>query len=78
MAMKLAVSGLTGPTLALANAVQRVFDGLSSVRMDIVADVASLPNATAWQGRKILVRDIGAGVKGEATALDGTWHTRAI
>jgi hypothetical protein len=76
--MRLPFSGLTGPALNFANAVQRAFDALTSVRMDIVADVASLPNATAWQGRKIIVRDIGAGVEGEATALDGTWHTRAI
>jgi hypothetical protein len=76
--MRLPFSGLTGPALNFANAVQRAFDALTSVRMDIVADVASLPNATAWQGRKIIVRDIGAGVEGEATALDGIWYTRAI
>lgn len=76
--MKLPFSGLTGPVLNFANAVQQALDQQESVRMKIVANVAALPNATAWQGRKILVRDIGAGVKGEATALDGVWTTRAI
>ncbi len=71
--MKLAFSGLTGPVLNFANAVQNAFDNLLSVRIRIVATVADLPSATAWQGRPILVRDIGGGNKGIAYALDGVW-----
>lgn len=76
--MKIPFSGLTGPVLNFANAVQSAFDGMRSVRSEIVADVASLPNATAWQGRQIIVRDIdGAGTMGTATALDGDWYDYA-
>ena len=68
--MKLAFSGLTGPALNFANAVQRAFDGLSSARLEIVANVASLPNAAAWRGRQIIMRD----TKTVATAIDGAWY----
>ena len=71
--MKLAFSGLTGPALNFANVVQSAFDNLISVRIRVVANVAALPNAEAWQGRPILVRDIGGGTKGIAYALDGVW-----
>lgn len=71
--MKLAFSGLTGPVLNFANVVQSAFDNLISVRIRVVATVADLPNAEAWQGRPILVRDIGGGTKGIAYALDGVW-----
>lgn len=70
--MKIPFSGLTGPGLNFANAVQKAFDDLLSVRMKVVANVAALPPATAWQGRAILVRDIG-GSAGIAYALDGVW-----
>ncbi len=71
--MKIPFSGLTGAALNFANAVQSAFDGLVSVRIRVVATVADLPNAEAWQGRPILVRDIGGGTKGIAYALDGVW-----
>ncbi len=71
--MKLAFSGLTGPVLNFANAVQSAFDNLLSVRIRVVATVADLPNATQWQGRPVLVRNIGGGAKGIAYALDGVW-----
>ena len=61
--------------LDFANAVQRAFDGLLSVRLRIVDATTDLPNATAWNGRQIIVRDIdGAGTMGVATALDGAWY----
>jgi hypothetical protein len=71
--MALPFSGLTGPVLNFANAVSTAFDNLISVRIKVVANVAALPPATAWQGRPILVRDIGGGNKGIAYALDGVW-----
>lgn len=77
--MSLPKSGLSGPFLAFANAVQATLERLSSVRLTIVNTTADLPNAQAWQGRQIIVRDMGAGTKGIATALDGVWldHTGA-
>lgn len=68
--MKLAVSGLTGPALNLQNAVQQAFDRLVSIKLTIVADVASLPNPDQWQGRQIIMRD----TKTVATAVDGAWY----
>lgn len=77
--MSLPKTGLAGPFLAFANAVQAVLDRLASVPLSIVNTTADLPNATAWQGRSILVRDLGAGASGILTALDGVWidHTGA-
>lgn len=77
--MSLPKSGLSGPVLAFANAVQGVLDRLTSVPLTIVNTVSNLPNAQAWQGRQILVRDLGAGSSGILTALDGAWldHTGA-
>lgn len=78
--MSLPKSGLSGPVLNFANAVQATLERLSSVRLTIVNDRSELPSATLWQGRSILIRDIdGAGTKGIATALDGVWldHTGA-
>lgn len=73
--MKIPFSGLTGPVLNFANAVQSAFDRLISVPLLIVADVSSLLNAEAWNGRQVIVRDIdGAGTMGIATALDGDWY----
>lgn len=73
--MKIPFSGLTGPVLNFANAVQSAFDRLISVPLLIVDDVSSLLNAEAWNGRQIIVRDIdGAGTMGVATALDGDWY----
>ena len=72
--MKIAFSGLTGPVLNFANAVQAAFDKLTSVRLTVVDTVSDLPPASAWTTRQIIVRDIdGAGTKGIATALDGAW-----
>lgn len=72
--MKIAFSGLTGPVLNFANAVQAAFDKLTSVRLTVVDTVSDLPPASAWINRQIIVRDIdGAGVAGIATALDGAW-----
>lgn len=72
--MRLAFSGLTGPVLNFANAVQAAFIALTSVRLTIINDTTELPNAEQWQGRQIIIRDIdGAGTKGIATALDGAW-----
>ena len=76
--MKIPFSGLTGPVLDFANGVQRGFDGLLSVRLRIVDAATDLPNATAWNGRQIIVRDIdGAGNPGVATALDGDWYNES-
>lgn len=73
--MKIPFSGLTGPVLKFANAVQAAFDQLASVPLKIVDDVARLPNPDAWKGRQVIVRDIdGAGTMGVATALDGDWY----
>lgn len=73
--MKIPFSGLTGPVLNFANAVQAAFDRLISVPLLIVDDVSSLLNAEAWNGRQVIVRDIdGAGTMGVATALDGAWY----
>ena len=78
MGVKLAFAGLAGAVLNFANAVQRAFDNLSSVRLTIVADVATLPPASQWQGRQVIVRDIdGLGAMGTATALDGAWYDYA-
>lgn len=71
--MKLPTSGLTGAVLNFANQVNQYIAGLRSVQLTIVDAVADLPNATAWQGRSIIVRDIGGGDPGVATALDGVW-----
>lgn len=71
--MKIPFSGLTGPALNFANAVNAAFDRLLSVEMKVVGTVADLPNASAWQGRAVLVRNIGGGAKGIAYALDGVW-----
>lgn len=72
--MKIAFSGLTGPVLNFANAVQAAFDKLTSVRLTVVDTVSDLPPASAWANRQIIVRDIdGAGTAGIATALDGAW-----
>ncbi len=76
--MKIPFSGLTGPVLNFANAVQRGFDQLISIPSRIVDETADLPPAASNQGRRFIIRDIGAGVEGEATALDGTWHTRSL
>lgn len=70
MAIRLAVSGLTGPALNLKNAVEREFDRLVSVKLTIVANVAGLPNPDQWQGRQIIMRD----TKTVATAIDGAWY----
>lgn len=71
----LALGGLQGPVLQLANLVQRVIENLRSVPLTVVADVSALPNATLYQGRQLIVRDIdGLGGKGIATALDGAWY----
>lgn len=78
--MNLPKSGLAGPALAFANAVQQAFERLTSVRLAVVDAVSDLPPASAWANRQIIVRDIdGAGTKGIATALDGAWidHTGA-
>lgn len=73
--MNLPKSGLSGPFLNFANAVQRALDALVSVRMTVVASVPDLPNAAQWDARAVIVRDIdGAGTKGIAFALDGAWH----
>lgn len=71
-------SGLTGPVLNFANQVQRAFDGLLSVALKQVPDVASLPNPDPWKHRQIIVTDIdGAGTFGVATS-DGTdWRDAA-
>lgn len=72
--MNLPKSGLSGPFLNFANAVQRALDALVSVRMTVVASVSDLPPASAWTNRQIIVRDIdGAGTAGIATSLDGAW-----
>lgn len=72
--MSLPKSGLTGPALAFANAVQTTFERLTSVRLTVVDAVSDLPPASAWANRQIIVRDIdGAGAAGIATALDGAW-----
>lgn len=72
--MKIAFSGLTGPVLNFANAVQQAFERLTSVRLTVVDSVSDLPPASAWANRQIIVRDIdGAGTKGIATAIDGAW-----
>ncbi len=72
--MSLPKSGLAGPFLAFANAVQRAFETLASVRLTIINDTSELPSASQWQGRQIIVRDLnGLGKKGTVTALDGVW-----
>ena len=68
--LKLAVSGLSGPVLSLQNAIQEALDRLVSVKLVIVADAASLPNAGQWQGRQIIMRDTNT----VATAIDGAWY----
>lgn len=77
--MNLPKSGLAGPFLAFANGVQAAFNRLSSVPMGVFNTVSELPNAIQWQGRSVLVRDLGAGSSGIVTALDGVWidHTGA-
>lgn len=78
--MNLPKSGLTGPVLNFANAVQSALERLTSVRLTVVAVGSDLPNASAWANRQIIVRDIdGAGTAGIATSLDGAWldHTGA-
>lgn len=78
--MTLPKSGLSGPFLNFANAVQAAFERLTSVRLTVVDAVSDLPNASAWTNRQIIVRDIdGAGMAGIATSLDGAWldHTGA-
>lgn len=78
--MNLPKSGLAGPALAFANAVQRAFELLTSVRLTVVDAVPDLPPASAWANRQIIIRDIdGAGTAGIATSLDGAWldHTGA-
>lgn len=72
--MSLPKSGLAGPALNFANAVQQAFELLTSVRLTVVDAVSDLPPASAWANRQIIVRDIdGAGTAGIATALDGAW-----
>lgn len=72
--MTLPKSGLTGPFLNFANAVQRALELLTSVRLTVVGSVSDLPPASAWTNRQIIVRDIdGAGTAGIATSLDGAW-----
>lgn len=72
--MSLPKSGLVGPVLSFANAVQAALERLTSVRLTVVDAVSDLPNASAWANRQIIVRDIdGAGTKGIATAIDGAW-----
>lgn len=72
--MSLPKSGLVGPVLSFANAVQAALERLASVRLTVVDAVSDLPNASAWANRQIIVRDIdGAGTKGIATAIDGAW-----
>jgi len=77
-AVKLAFSGLVGPVLNFANQVQRAFDGLLSIPLKQVPDVAGLPNPNSWKHRQIIVTDIdGAGTFGVATS-DGTdWYDAA-
>ena len=77
--MNLPKSGLAGPFLAFANGVQAALNRLSSVPMSVFNTVSDLPNAVQWQGRSVLVRDLGAGSSGIVTALDGAWidHTGA-
>lgn len=75
--MKLAFSGLTGPVLNFANQVQRAFDGLLSVPLKQVADVASLPNPEPWKHRQIIVADIGGGTFGVATSDGTVWRNAA-
>lgn len=72
--MNLPKSGLAGPFLAFANGVQAAFNRLASVRKAIFNTTADLPNASAWEGRTVIVRDIGAAQWGKATALDGVWR----
>lgn len=72
--MNLPKSGLSGPVLNFANAVQQAFELLTSVRLRVVDAVSDLPPASAWTNRQIIVRDIdGAGTAGIATSLDGAW-----
>lgn len=65
--------------------IQNAFNILSdyllrqeSVRHKIVADVAAVKalKPELWQGRSVIVRDIGAGLMGVATALDGDWYDK--
>lgn len=72
--MSLPKSGLAGPFLAFANAVQRAFETLASVRLTIINDTSELPSASQWQGRTVIIRDIGSSQWGKATALDGSWR----
>lgn len=72
--MSLAFSGLTGPALNFANAVQREFANLLSVPLRTVADMTELNtlNLIAWKYRPVFVLDIdGAGTRGVAIS-DGT------
>lgn len=76
--MKIAFSGLTGPVLNFANAVSSAFDKLASVPSKVVATTDALPPALPNDARRYLIRDIGGGVKGEATSLGGEWHVRSL
>lgn len=67
--MKIPFSGLAGPALNFANAVNDAFDRLASVPLKIVATSADLPNPEANQGRQFIIRDTGQ----TAHALDGAW-----
>lgn len=72
--MSLPKSGLSGPVLAFANAVQGAFDRMLSVRQATFNAVSDLPSARAWDGRTVIVRDLGSGQWGKATSLDGAWR----
>lgn len=72
--MNIPKSGLSGPVLNFANAVQSVFDRMTSVRQAIFNTTADLPNATIWEGRTVIVRNIGSSQWGKATALAGVWR----
>lgn len=75
--IKIPFSGLSGPVLSFANAVQRAFDQLRSVPSQVYQTDADLPEARLWEGRRVLIRDL-AGQPGEATAIDGVWVTRSL
>jgi hypothetical protein len=58
----------------LVSQIVAAFERWESSRHRVVASVADLPDPAFWNTRKIIVRDIGAGAPGEATALDGKWY----
>lgn len=76
--MSIATTGLTGPFLQFANAVNRALDGLRSPPCKSVATLADLPNPLTNDNRIFIVDDIGAGMTGIAVSRGGVWKTGAL